>query len=253
VATQDDVNRACEAIAARGERPTVDRVRGELGGGSPNNLTPLVRAWHDARKHLALPIRKPAAMPEPGSLPPTLQRAFTVMTAALDATIAEITATERRQARSEIEAAAAAAQRQIEEARQQAEDERSATDAVRAEAALLERAIADKNAEIVSLLARLEAAQGTIGELRAASAAAEQKAESERQRATRAEAEAETSRQERAASEAVAREAIARAATAEGENTALRAEGVGAREQRQASHPKAKPRRGRTGGALSPE
>jgi Plasmid replication region DNA-binding N-term len=50
VATQTEVDAACEAIAARGERPTVERVRVELGGGSPNALTPLVRAWKEARQ-----------------------------------------------------------------------------------------------------------------------------------------------------------------------------------------------------------
>ena len=35
-ATQDDVSAACERIADRGERPTVERVRAELGGASPN-------------------------------------------------------------------------------------------------------------------------------------------------------------------------------------------------------------------------
>jgi hypothetical protein len=196
----------------RGERPTVERVRGELGGGSPNNLTPLVRAWNDARKQLALPIQKPAAPPEPSNLPPTLQRALTVLTIALDATMAEVTTAERRQARSEIEAATAVAQKQIDEMRQQAEDERAATEAVRAEAGQLERAIADKDAEIAALLSRLEAAQATMGELRAEAAVAKQRADSEQQRAERAEAEAQASRQERIASETAAREAIARAA-----------------------------------------
>jgi Plasmid replication region DNA-binding N-term len=77
VATQEMVNRACDAILARGERPTVDRVRTELGGGSPNRLTPLVRAWGDADRQLALPPQTPVAAVDPSNLPPTLQRAIT--------------------------------------------------------------------------------------------------------------------------------------------------------------------------------
>ena len=65
MATQEVVNRACDAILARGERPTVDRVRTELGGGSPNSLTPLVRAWADARRQLALPTQNSAAAVDP--------------------------------------------------------------------------------------------------------------------------------------------------------------------------------------------
>jgi predicted RNase H-like nuclease (RuvC/YqgF family) len=103
----------------------------------------------------------------------------------------------------EIEAATAEAQKQIDEARQQAEDERAATEAVRAEAGQLERAIAEKDAEIASLLTRLEEIQRTTGELRAACAIADQKAEGERRRAERGEAEAQASRQERIASDYV--------------------------------------------------
>jgi colicin import membrane protein len=143
----------------------------------------------------------------------------------------------------EIEAATAEAQKQIDEARQQAEDERAATEAVRAEAGQLERAIAEKDAEIASLLTRLEEIQRTTGELRAACAIADQKAEGERRRAERGEAEAQASRQERIASEAAAREAIARAAKVEGENATLRAELAAERGQR--SEPAAKPRRSR--------
>jgi hypothetical protein len=47
--TQTEVDAACEAIAARGETPTVEAVRLALGA-SPNTVTPMVRAWKEANK-----------------------------------------------------------------------------------------------------------------------------------------------------------------------------------------------------------
>ena len=36
--TEEDVRGAADAIVGRGERPTIDRIRAELGRGSPNNV-----------------------------------------------------------------------------------------------------------------------------------------------------------------------------------------------------------------------
>jgi hypothetical protein len=43
--TQDRVNGAADALLQRGERPTIDKVRAELGTGSPNTLTRLLEVW----------------------------------------------------------------------------------------------------------------------------------------------------------------------------------------------------------------
>lgn len=45
---QPDVDRAADAILARGERPTIEKVRQLLGTGSPNTVTPLLDAWYKA-------------------------------------------------------------------------------------------------------------------------------------------------------------------------------------------------------------
>lgn len=45
---QADVDRAADAILARGERPTIEKVRQLLGTGSPNTVTPLLDAWYKA-------------------------------------------------------------------------------------------------------------------------------------------------------------------------------------------------------------
>jgi len=43
--TQQDVDRAADALLAGGERPTVDRIRQHLGTGSPNTVTRLLDIW----------------------------------------------------------------------------------------------------------------------------------------------------------------------------------------------------------------
>ena len=40
-----DIARAAEALKARGEEPTVDRVRAELGTGSKSTIAPLLKRW----------------------------------------------------------------------------------------------------------------------------------------------------------------------------------------------------------------
>src|SRR6202171_6691846 len=40
-----DVERAADALLRTGERPTIEKVRGRLGTGSPNTINPLLDAW----------------------------------------------------------------------------------------------------------------------------------------------------------------------------------------------------------------
>lgn len=48
--TQEDVFAAANALLMRGERPTVEKVRAYLGGGSPNTITPHLDAFY---RHVA--------------------------------------------------------------------------------------------------------------------------------------------------------------------------------------------------------
>jgi len=43
--TRQDVYGAADTLLARGERPTIERVRQEIGRGSPNTVNPLLDAW----------------------------------------------------------------------------------------------------------------------------------------------------------------------------------------------------------------
>jgi chromosome segregation ATPase len=162
MATQEEVNAACEAIAARGERPTVERVRVELQGGSPNSLTPQVRAWKDAQRQPGNEVSRAAIPVEPATLPTPIQRSLDNLAMAVgnlplafSTAVAEVAEIERRRSRLEVEAIAADASAKVDEARLAAEDERAATDAVRAEVAQHETAIVAKDSELKRLAAAL--------------------------------------------------------------------------------------------------
>jgi hypothetical protein len=43
--TAAEVERTADALLRAGERPTVEKIRAQLGGGSPNTITPLLDAW----------------------------------------------------------------------------------------------------------------------------------------------------------------------------------------------------------------
>lgn len=43
--TEEDVHQAADAIVGRGERPTIERIRAELGRGSPNTVNRHLDAW----------------------------------------------------------------------------------------------------------------------------------------------------------------------------------------------------------------
>ena len=43
--SEQDVFEAADKLLARGERPTIERVRNELGRGSPNTVNRLLDGW----------------------------------------------------------------------------------------------------------------------------------------------------------------------------------------------------------------
>ena len=50
---------AAEAVAGRGENPTLTAVRTELGGGSFSTISPVLRTWKAAQTHDDEPMREP--------------------------------------------------------------------------------------------------------------------------------------------------------------------------------------------------
>ena len=59
--TQEQVNQAADAIVAIGERPTVEKIRNQLGTGSPNTVTRMLDVW---RQGLAERLRQTSLLPE---------------------------------------------------------------------------------------------------------------------------------------------------------------------------------------------
>jgi chromosome segregation ATPase len=59
--TQDQVNAAADAILGAGENPTVEKVRAELGTGSPNTVTRMLDVW---RGQLGERLRRLSTLPE---------------------------------------------------------------------------------------------------------------------------------------------------------------------------------------------
>ncbi len=58
--TQEQVNAAADAILGAGENPTVEKVRAELGTGSPNTVTRMLDVW---RSQLGERLRELSALP----------------------------------------------------------------------------------------------------------------------------------------------------------------------------------------------
>jgi len=69
--TQDQVSAAADALVTAGERPTVEKIRAQLGTGSPNTVTRMLETWRGA---LATRLSQVLALPE---LPADVGQAFT--------------------------------------------------------------------------------------------------------------------------------------------------------------------------------
>jgi chromosome segregation ATPase len=69
--TQDQVNAAADALVTAGERPTVEKIRAQLGTGSPNTVTRMLDTWRGA---LATRLSQVLALPE---VPADVGQAFT--------------------------------------------------------------------------------------------------------------------------------------------------------------------------------
>jgi len=68
-----DVWAACDALLLAGERPTIERVRRQLGRGSPNTVSPLLDDWY---RHLGGRLKDPGVFGVPPDVPePVMQAA----------------------------------------------------------------------------------------------------------------------------------------------------------------------------------
>lgn len=71
--TQDQVDRAADALVAAGDKPTVEKVRAALGTGSPNTVTRMLDTW---RSGLAERLQNVLKLPE---LPAEAGQAMTAL------------------------------------------------------------------------------------------------------------------------------------------------------------------------------
>ncbi|WP_341679379.1 DNA-binding protein [Niveibacterium sp. SC-1] len=63
---QEAVTQAADALLRTGQRPTVDKVRAQIGRGSPNTITPLLDVWF---KSLGDRLEQPARSDEAAAIP----------------------------------------------------------------------------------------------------------------------------------------------------------------------------------------
>ncbi|WP_018973153.1 DNA-binding protein [Rudaea cellulosilytica] len=184
--TQDQVTRAADALLARGERPTIEKVRAELGTGSPNTLLRLLDVWWaELAGRLAAQAR--AQLP---SIPDAVQRAM--MTLWSEAVVvtrqeAETRLEERERGLQERETAL---QAQLEQATAQetAQQEtlilvRHECEAAKADLVNERRRIDDLQQSLAAALRSLTEAQATVAALRLAGEEAQKAFRVDRERA----------------------------------------------------------------------
>lgn len=154
---QTDVDAACEALKGEGQRPTVELVRLALKA-SPNSVTSYVRAWKRANEDRIAGAATVAHEPvELASLPPAAQRVIESVQKAIDtlpmalfSVIADTAEAERARSRLELQSAATGYQAQIDAARADAADERSAADSNAARADELEIRVTELESDVAA-------------------------------------------------------------------------------------------------------
>lgn len=146
---ENDVFAAADAVLARGERPTVERVRLELGRGSPARVGALLDQWWE---QLASRLRGEARLP---GLPAEVAQAFVAIwqqaTVLAQAVVEQSLSAQREVLAAEREALAAQeehARMQAAQARQQTADALAARQAAETRLADLEQLLTQRLAQI---------------------------------------------------------------------------------------------------------
>ena len=210
IVTEQSVEAAAEAIRGRGERPTIFRVRQELGGGSPNDIGPLLNAWKDAQRS-APPVEQPEVQEEPEAREvaaledlPELSQSLDDLLKTILTTVNAIVQRERAAATTAQQAIQSAADQKVRLAReaadQQMADLQTQTQADVAEAreeaqelgAALEQAetaLAEKTAEAAKIRCAAEQLDQSLAEAQEHALKANERATVAEQRAKSAEAQ----------------------------------------------------------------
>jgi DNA repair exonuclease SbcCD ATPase subunit len=157
---EQEVYAAADAVLARGERPTVERVRLELGRGSPARVGALLDQWWDS---LAQRLRGETRLP---ALPGEVSEAFVAVwrqAMQLAQAVAEQALEQQRQVlvqeRLQLAEAENQARQEVASARQQANAAMAARHAVETRLADLERLLEERQGQIDDLHGQREALQ----------------------------------------------------------------------------------------------
>ncbi|MFD2642672.1 DNA-binding protein [Pseudomonas japonica] len=154
---ETDVFTAADAVFARGERPTVERVRAELGRGSQARVGALLDQWWE---QLARRLRGQARL---SGLPVEVEQAFITVwqqATAVSASVAEDFLADQRQVLSDEREALVAQQERarmdVDHARQQVAEAVAARKTMEARQADLERLLAERQSLIDDLCTQRE-------------------------------------------------------------------------------------------------
>lgn len=179
---EHEVWRAADAVLARGERPTVERVRGELGRGSPARVGQLLEQWWE---QLAQRMKGHALLPE---LPGEVAQAF-----------AEAWRLALTQADSTAQAALTEEHNRLFAEQTSLTQERKLWEIALAEA---QANVAESSAQLAQWAAQLHERQGLIDQLGSQVADAQQQRDHLQRQLERRQAELDVLRTEHAAAQA---------------------------------------------------
>lgn len=187
----EEVWAAADAVLNQGERPTIERVRQQLGRGSPNTVGPMLDSWYSSlAKRLLTPGEALDQPEDPGEqLPgPVLRAAKTLWGRAVQHAQDGATAA-MAQAQAELDKRAEAikqAQQELDNERQRLKDRSEAFEvAMQAKDAQ----ITEMAGQVRELHAQVQAFQSQLDEARTQNVQLQQATEAQRQRQESAEAE----------------------------------------------------------------
>lgn len=186
----EDVWAAADAVLSQGERPTIERVRQQLGRGSPNTVGPMLDGWYGSlAKRLLTPGEALDNAQDPvEQLPGPVLRATKMLWGravqhAQDGATAAIA-----QEKAELDKRAEdlkQAQHDLEQERQRLEDRSEALSVVMQ---AKDAQLAETSGQVKELHAQLQGYQTLLDEARAQNILLQQAAEAQRQRQESAEA-----------------------------------------------------------------
>lgn len=160
--TETDVWQAADALLLAGQRPTIERVRQQIGRGSPNTVAPHLETWF---RHLGGRIQDPKAFSAPPALPDPIQQAAQHFWEVALSLGRQVCAAEVETARTECERLIAAATDAQTQAERQADQARQRLEEISAQLDARSAALDQERQEHAAARARLAALQRQIDQL----------------------------------------------------------------------------------------